>query len=62
VSSFDLGFAVDLERLMVGHAMFATYEPELFPGLVYRLPNPTVTLLVFVSGRVSPFIHQLFTH
>jgi transcription initiation factor TFIID TATA-box-binding protein len=28
------------------------YEPELFPGLIYRLANPKVVLLIFVSGKV----------
>ena len=29
-----------------------TYEPELFPGLVYRLPEPKCVLLIFVSGKI----------
>ena len=28
------------------------YEPELFPGLVYRMIDPKVVLLIFVSGKV----------
>ena len=28
------------------------YEPELFPGLIYRMKSPKVVLLVFVSGKV----------
>nr|XP_044607727.1 TATA box-binding protein-like 2 isoform X2 [Equus asinus] len=28
------------------------YEPELFPGLIYRMVNPRVVLLIFVSGKV----------
>lgn len=28
------------------------YEPELFPGLIYRMITPKCTLLVFVSGKV----------
>ena len=28
------------------------YEPEQFPGLVYRMDNPRVTFLLFTSGRV----------
>lgn len=28
------------------------YEPELFPGLIYRMQKPKVVLLVFVSGKV----------
>lgn len=29
-----------------------TYEPEIFPGLVYRMRVPKVVLLVFVSGKL----------
>lgn len=30
----------------------AQYEPELFPGLIYRMLQPKVVLLIFVSGKV----------
>ena len=30
----------------------SSYEPELFPGLIYRMVKPRVVLLVFVSGKV----------
>jgi transcription initiation factor TFIID TATA-box-binding protein len=28
------------------------YEPELFPGLIYRMQNPKIVLLIFVSGKL----------
>ena len=28
------------------------YEPEVFPGLVYRMHSPKVTFLIFVSGKI----------
>ena len=28
------------------------YEPELFPGLIYRMKSPKVVMLIFVSGKV----------
>ena len=28
------------------------YEPELFPGLIYRMKSPKIVLLIFVSGKV----------
>jgi len=34
------------------HSAFASYEPELFPGLIYRLVSPRVVFLIFVSGKV----------
>lgn len=35
--------------------MFANdeqYEPELFPGLIYRMVSPKIVLLIFVSGKI----------
>lgn len=29
-----------------------SYEPELFPGLIYRMVKPRIVLLIFVSGKV----------
>lgn len=29
-----------------------SYEPELFPGLIYRMIKPRIVLLIFVSGKV----------
>ncbi len=31
---------------------FPSYEPELFPGLIYRMIKPRIVLLIFVSGKV----------
>lgn len=28
------------------------YEPELFPGLIYRVVKPKATCLIFVSGKI----------
>ncbi|KAK6121223.1 hypothetical protein DH2020_045036 [Rehmannia glutinosa] len=30
----------------------AVYEPELFPGLIYRTNNSKVVILVFASGKI----------
>lgn len=48
----DMGFPIRLEGLVYAHSQQATYEPELFPGLVYKMANPKVVFLVFVSGKV----------
>lgn len=37
VASCDVRFPIRLEGLSVGHHEFASYEPELFPGLIYRM-------------------------
>jgi transcription initiation factor TFIID TATA-box-binding protein len=28
------------------------YEPEQFPGLIYRMSNPKVVILMFASGKL----------
>lgn len=48
----DVGFPIRLEGLVYAHSAFASYEPELFPGLIYRLLNPRVVFLIFVSGKL----------
>ncbi|GMR61318.1 hypothetical protein PMAYCL1PPCAC_31513, partial [Pristionchus mayeri] len=52
VGSSDVRFPIQLEGLCVTHPQFSTYEPELFPGLIYRMVKPRVVLLIFVSGKV----------
>ncbi|VDL74474.1 unnamed protein product [Nippostrongylus brasiliensis] len=52
VGSCDVRFSIRLEGLCIMHAQFSTYEPELFPGLIYRMVHPRVVLLIFVSGKV----------
>jgi transcription initiation factor TFIID TATA-box-binding protein len=52
VASCDIKFPIRLEGLAARHSQFSTYEPELFPGLVYRMMKPKVVLLIFVSGNV----------
>ncbi|GAG64533.1 unnamed protein product [marine sediment metagenome] len=31
---------------------FAMYEPEVFPGLIYRMPDPKTVFLIFSTGRI----------
>uniref|UniRef100_A0AC35TUS2 TATA-box-binding protein n=1 Tax=Rhabditophanes sp. KR3021 TaxID=114890 RepID=A0AC35TUS2_9BILA len=52
VGSCDVRFPIRLEGLCISHGQFSTYEPELFPGLIYRMVKPRVVLLIFVSGKV----------
>jgi transcription initiation factor TFIID TATA-box-binding protein len=52
VGSCDVRFPIQLEVLSTHHGQFVTYEPELFPGLIYRMVVPRVVLLIFVSGKV----------
>ncbi|OHW89501.1 TATA-binding protein [Colletotrichum incanum] len=52
VSSFDCKFPIRLEGIAVAKFGSVSYEPELFPGLVYRLQVPKVVVLMFASGKV----------
>ncbi|CAK1601089.1 unnamed protein product [Parnassius mnemosyne] len=52
IATADLRFPVKLEALQQAHGQFASYEPELFPGLVYRMVRPRVVLLIFVNGKI----------
>lgn len=51
VASAQLNAEVNLEKaaLQLDNTM---YEPEQFPGLIYRLDNPRVVLLIFSSGNM----------
>ncbi|KAL6772197.1 hypothetical protein ACKKBG_A29340 [Auxenochlorella protothecoides x Auxenochlorella symbiontica] len=52
VGSCDVRFPIRLEGLASSHSVFCSYEPELFPGLIYRMVDPKIVLLIFVSGKV----------
>ena len=52
VGTVDVGFPIRLEGVAFAHPSHSSYEPELFPGLIYRLVQPRVVLLIFVSGKV----------
>ena len=51
VASVGLGGYIDLEKLT--YSLKRTmYEPEQFPGLIYRMDDPKVVILVFTSGKL----------
>src|SRR5580700_1010589 len=51
VASTSLGDRLDL--LSIALALNgAEYEPDKFPGLIYRLKEPRTALLLFQSGKV----------
>jgi len=52
VGSCDVQFPIRLEVLAHSHSVFCSYEPEIFPGLIYKMKQPKVVLLVFVSGKI----------
>ncbi len=51
VASGDIGVNIDLEKaiLILENSM---YEPEQFPGLIYRLRKPKTVVLIFGSGKI----------
>jgi len=53
VCSYDTGLFINLNRLIVtfNHEKIE-YEPEQFPGLVYRIADPKIVALIFSSGKV----------
>ena len=54
VCTYDLGFPLNLIRIMVmllDHER-VEYEPEAFPGLVCRISDPKVVFLLFSSGKI----------
>ncbi len=51
VASGELRGNIDLE--MAADVMEnVMYEPEQFPGLIYRMEKPKIVLLLFASGRI----------
>lgn len=64
VASGSLGRRINLEMaaLLLDNCM---YEPEQFPGLIYRMEDPKVVLLLFQSGKLvctgakkEEYVHQ----
>jgi transcription initiation factor TFIID TATA-box-binding protein len=51
VASANLNGMIDLEKSVftLGKTM---YEPEQFPGLIYRMDDPKVVILLFASGKL----------
>jgi len=51
VASANLSGRIELEEsaYVLGRTM---YEPEQFPGLIYRMDEPKVVILLFASGKL----------
>ncbi|KAJ6246161.1 tata box-binding protein-like protein [Anaeramoeba flamelloides] len=52
VATSSVNFRIKLESMAHHHNSFCTYEPELFPGLIYKMMSPNIVLLIFVSGKI----------
>jgi len=51
VASAELGARLDLDAIAF-NLENSEYEPEQFPGLVYRMTDPKVAFLLFGSGKI----------
>ncbi|MCX6651375.1 MAG: TATA-box-binding protein [Methanomassiliicoccales archaeon] len=53
VASSDLGQEINLNAIAISLGLERVeYEPEQFPGLVYRIDEPKVVVLLFGSGKL----------
>jgi len=53
VCSYNLNRYINLNKLSVTlNLENIEYEPEQFPGLVYRVQNPKIVVLIFSSGKI----------
>ncbi len=53
VASADLGAKLNLNAIAIGFGFEnIEYEPEQFPGLVYRIASPKIVVLIFSSGKL----------
>jgi transcription initiation factor TFIID TATA-box-binding protein len=53
VASADLGKELNLGAIVMGLELEGMeYEPEVFPGLVYRITDPKSAILIFSSGKL----------
>ena len=46
------GEILDIEALYERHHIYSTYQPHIFPGLIFRYPSLKVVALMFFSGKV----------
>jgi transcription initiation factor TFIID TATA-box-binding protein len=53
VCSYNLGKYINLNKIVVTlNVENIEYEPEQFPGLVYRIKDPKIVVLIFSSGKI----------
>jgi transcription initiation factor TFIID TATA-box-binding protein len=52
VANCSIGFLIKLEKLANAHSRHCSYEPEMFPGLIFRMLKPKIVLLIFMSGKI----------
>lgn len=53
MGAFSTGFKVKLEHFAGRHSHECSYEPELFPAAIYRMPQPDMVFQITVDGNVT---------
>lgn len=51
VGSVHSRLSIDLQKMVEANNQ-AQYNPNVFPGLIFRMKNPRVTFLIFGTGKV----------
>lgn len=44
--------SIDVKQIHADYSEFCTYQPSIFPGLIFRPDNSPIVLLVFRSSRI----------
>ncbi|MGC9123977.1 MAG: TATA-box-binding protein [Thermoplasmata archaeon] len=52
VASLNLGFKIDIEKLAFDMEN-CEFEPDLFPGLIYKKEEPRIIFIIFKGGKIS---------
>jgi transcription initiation factor TFIID TATA-box-binding protein len=53
VCSYDFGKYININNVVITlNVENIEYEPEQFPGLVYRIKDPKIVVLIFSSGKI----------
>lgn len=53
LATVNLPFGVRLTQFSRQHPKEASYEPELHPGVTYRIKKPKATLKIFSTGSIT---------
>ena len=51
VATGDLHLKIDLDKATIV-ADNIMYEPEVFPGMIYRIPDPKTVFIIFSTGKI----------
>jgi transcription initiation factor TFIID TATA-box-binding protein len=52
VASANVKFTINLQDIADEYSSYASYDPDLFPGLVFRSVQPKLVFLIFRSGKI----------